>query len=141
MTTLDEKIAELRVQKDDLSILFDQLSSDEPYLAEKKAEYTKGIEALDAGITALMMVKSMLAAEKEFGNNMPVTDVGAANAITFAKEANENRGFKCGATYIDWLSARNKTLSNLENTCHSIADEKKIDDYVIDTQEDDYERE
>lgn len=135
MTTLDEKIAELRVQKDDLSILFDQLSSDEPYLAEKKAEYTKGIEALDAGITALMMVRSMLAAEKEFENNMPVTDVGAANAITFAKETNENRGFKCGAAYIDWLSARSKTLSNLENICHSIADKKKIDDYVIDNQE------
>ena len=134
MTTLDEKIAELRVQKDDLSILFNQLSSDDPYLVEKKAEYTKGIEALDAGITALMMVKSMLAAEKEFESNMPVTDVGAANALTFAREGNEVRGYKCGVAYIDWLSARNKTLSNLENTCHSITDEKKIDNYVIDNQ-------
>ena len=143
MTTLDEKILKLRIQKDEFSILFNQLSSDEPYLAEKKAKYTESIEALDAGITALIMMESILAAEKEFKSNMPVTDVGAANAITFAKEANENRGFKCGATYIDWLSARSKTLSNLENICHSIADEKKIDDYVIDNhnQEDNYERE
>lgn len=141
MTALDEKIAELRVQKDDLSILLNQLSPDEPYFAEKKAEYTKGIEALDAGIKALMMVKSILESEKNFEENLPVTSVGATNAITFAKEANENRGFKCGVAYIDWLLARSKTLSNLELTCHNIADEKRKVDIAKDVSDQDEELE
>ena len=127
MITLDEKIAELGVQKDDLTILLNELDPNEQLFGEKKAEYTKGIEALDAGITALMMVRSILAAEEEFERNIPVTPVGATNAITFAKEANEGRGFKCGASYIDWLSARNKTLINLEKTCHTITEEKEED--------------